>query len=125
MVKVYVALLTLLVACAPVERGGDLSVEAVHAMLSSDTSTMLVDVRTAEEYRAGHLRNCTLMDFYQADVRARLRALPRDRSIVLYCRSGRRSADAKRYMDSLGYTRVYNMLGGIVAWQQHNYPLEH
>lgn len=125
MIKVHVALLTLLIACAPAEHGGDLSVDAVRAMLSRDTTTMLIDVRTAEEYRAGHLRNCTLMDFYQADVRVRLRALPKDRSVVLYCRSGRRSADAKRYLDSLGYTRVYNMLGGIVAWQQHNYPLEH
>ena len=124
MIKVRLVLLTLLVACAPVEYGRDLSADAVAAMLKSDTSAMLVDVRTPEEYAEGHLRNSTLMDYYRADIHDRLRSLPKDRSVVLYCRSGRRSADAKHYLDSLGYTRVFNMLGGIVAWQEHNHPVE-
>jgi len=124
MIKVHVALLTLLIGCAPADHGRDLSADAVAAMLKSDTTAMLVDVRTHEEYAEGHLRNSTLMDYYRADIHDRLRSLPKDRSVVLYCRSGRRSADAKYYLDSLGYTRVYNMLGGIVAWQKHNHPVE-
>ena len=105
------------------KEGGDVSARDVAKMLRKDPSVMLVDVRTPEEYQQGHLKGCKLMNYYDADFRERAKKLPKDKRIVLYCRSGRRSADAMTYLASIGYSRVYNMLGGIIAWQKDRQPV--
>lgn len=114
-------LLTL--SLASVKEGGDVSARDVAKMLRKDPSIILVDVRTPEEYQQGHLKGCKLMNYYDADFRERAKKLPKDKRIVLYCRSGRRSADAMTYLTSIGYSRVYNMLGGIIAWQKDRQPV--
>lgn len=113
----------LMLSLASVKEGGDVSPRDVAKMLRNDTSVILVDVRTPEEYQQGHLKGSRLMNFYDADFRERAKKLPKDKRIVLYCRSGRRSADAMTYLTSIGYSRVYNMLGGIIAWQKDRQPV--
>ncbi len=58
-------------------------------------------------------------------IEGRTRELPQDRtaSIVLYCRSGSMSATAAETLVRLGYTRVFNLEGGFLAWQQAGYPV--
>ncbi|MFM8771671.1 MAG: rhodanese-like domain-containing protein [Candidatus Kapaibacterium sp.] len=114
-------LLTLSLASA--KEGGDVTPQEVAKMLRKDRSVILLDVRTPEEYKQGHLKGCKLMNFYDADFRDRAKKLPKDKRIVLYCRSGRRSADAMSYLTSIGYSRVFNMLGGIIAWQKDRQPV--
>lgn len=114
-------LLTLSLTSA--KEGGDVTPREVTRMLRKDSTVILVDVRTPEEYKQGHLKGCKLMNFYDADFRERAKKLPKDRRIVLYCRSGRRSADAMSYLVSIGYSRVFNMLGGIIAWQKDRQPV--
>jgi phage shock protein E len=59
-------------------------------------------------------------------IEARIRELPKDRMapIVLYCRSGAMSATAAETLVRLGYTRVFNLEGGFLAWQQAGYPVK-
>jgi len=58
------------------------------------------------------------------DIEARLNELPqRDAKIVVYCRSGATSAKAARELVRLGYSNVWNLRGGMIAWQQAGYPL--
>ena len=76
---------------------------------------VLLDARTQEEYDEGHIESATLLP-YDAIV-ADSAALPADKdaTIIVYCRSGRRSAIAARMLADLGYTRIYD-LGGIQSW---------
>ena len=91
--------------------------------MRSDTSVVVVDVRTPEEYAQGHIRNSRQIDYYSSEFQARLQALPKDKAVVLYCHSGRRSKDAMSFLESIGYSRVFNLLGGTVAWKRDGLPL--
>ena len=72
---------------------------------------MLVDVRTPEEYSQGHLQGSVNIPYDQLAARVDEIDQDKDRDIVLYCRSGRRSGLAKRTLESLGYTNVLNAGG--------------
>lgn len=84
---------------------------------------VVLDVRTAEEYRAGHLPNAFRLDYYQPDFRERLADLERDVPYLIYCRIGVRSARTYQMMSELGFTQVYELRGGIRAWRQAGLPL--
>lgn len=75
----------------------------------------LVDVRTAEEFAAGHIEGA--INVANESIGTEMpEALPdKDATIVVYCRSGRRSADAAAKLAAIGYTQVYDM-GGIIDW---------
>ena len=77
---------------------------------------VVLDVRTAEEYSAGHLEGATLIDFYGADFAAQIAELDRDTPYLLYCRSGNRSGQTRALMADLGFTDVADVEGGILAW---------
>jgi phage shock protein E len=72
---------------------------------------MLVDVRTPEEYSQGHLQDSVNIPYDQLAARVNEIDQDKDRDIVVYCRSGRRSSLAKRTLESLGYTNVLNAGG--------------
>jgi len=79
---------------------------------------VLLDVRTAAEYAEGHIEGAVLIDQKQDDfVEKAKAALPIDKTIAIYCRSGRRSADAAGKLADIGYKCV-NLKGGIIAWKE-------
>jgi rhodanese-related sulfurtransferase len=80
----------------------------------------LIDVRTAEEYAAGHLfgaMNIPLAEFQQ-DLDSWLPRLPREVPIILYCLAGGRSLQAATILVEAGLTNVLNLTGGITAWDE-------
>ncbi len=81
---------------------------------------LLLDVRTPEEFAGGHIEgavNIALQSLSQ-----RLPELPTDRPVVIYCRSGNRSATAAHLLTRAGYHDLYD-LGGIIAWQAQGLPI--
>lgn len=111
------------IAPSPVSEGGNLSPKQLTEVLRRDTTVIVIDVRTPEEYNQGHLRKSRLIDFYNAEFHAKLQTLPNNKTIVLYCRSGRRSEDAMKFLTSIGYSRVYHLHGGILAWKKERLPV--
>ena len=81
---------------------------------------VLIDVRTPEEYAGGHITNSVNISVQTLE--SRLDEVPTDKTIVVYCHSGNRSATASRILESAGYTDIKD-LGGIFAWQQAGYPI--
>ncbi|MGL6277938.1 MAG: rhodanese-like domain-containing protein [Gaiella sp.] len=84
----------------------------------------VLDVRTPEEFSAGHLAGATLIDFYEPDFEQRIDELDRDTAYVVYCRSGNRSGQAAALMRELGFTAVTDVDGGIEAWEAAGLPVE-
>jgi SulP family sulfate permease len=84
-------------------------------------SPLLVDVREESEYDHGHIPNTRLIPLRM--IRDNGRQLPRDRPVIFVCRSGRRSIRAASIMQDLGYSNVYNLKGGMLAWEAAGYPI--
>ncbi len=97
-------------------------VAAVKALLGRD-DVLIIDVREQAEYDAGHIPGVTLIPMNQ--VANRLAEIPKDKPVIVTCRSGNRSSQVVDFLrQQQGYTNVHNMQGGIVAWQQAGYPVE-
>jgi rhodanese-related sulfurtransferase len=76
---------------------------------------VILDVRTQEEYAEGHIPDALLLPDTELKQRAEELLPDKDQTILVYCRSGRRSASAAKLMVELGYTEVYDF-GGILDW---------
>jgi rhodanese-related sulfurtransferase len=83
--------------------------------LSGQELVLLLDVRTQAEYDQGHIAGAVLIPNTELSRRAPAELPDKDALIILYCRSGNRSATATRELADLGYSRVYD-LGGIIDW---------
>jgi rhodanese-related sulfurtransferase len=87
---------------------------------------ILLDVRTPEEFEEIHLENALLLPVQKLSQNTLeeigLGQDAKSKEIVIYCRSGARSKQAYDIMDSLGYTNIKSVAGGIIHWQEDNYP---
>ena len=93
------------------------------AELIADSSVVILDVRTASEFAEGHIQGAILIDQGQPDFMEKAKAaLPKDKTIAVYCRSGRRSANAAGKLADVGYKCV-NLKGVIIAWKDANMPV--
>lgn len=93
------------------------------AELMNDSNVVVLDVRTADEFKDGHLVGALNIDQAQGDFIQKVKeALPTDRTIAVYCRSGRRSANAAGRLAAEGYKAV-NLKGGILAWKEAKMPV--
>jgi phage shock protein E len=86
---------------------------------SGSASYMLIDVRTPEEFASGHISGA--INISVETLPNRLSEVPRDKTIIVYCRSGNRSATASSILSQAGYNPIYD-LGGILAWTAAGLP---
>ncbi|MEW6052061.1 MAG: rhodanese-like domain-containing protein [Candidatus Zixiibacteriota bacterium] len=98
------------------------TVEQLHQKANSDHEIYLLDVRTEPEFLTERLQFADERIPFDS-LGASLDLLPADKNAEIYtfCRSGRRSAIAAGYLRSVGYTRVFNVEGGINAWKAAGY----
>ena len=91
--------------------------------LLKNPDVVVLDVRTAAEFKEGHIENAINIDQSQSDfVENVKKQFATDRQIAVYCRSGRRSANAANRLAAEGYT-VVNLSGGILAWREAGMPV--
>lgn len=81
-----------------------------------------LDVRRLDEWEDYHIPNTTLIPL--EDLSSHLGELPRDQEIVVVCRTGNRSAQARDFLRSAGFPNVTSMAGGVERWSALNYPIE-
>ena len=98
---------------------GDITVQDAFDLIEREHANpdfAIVDVRTPTEYAEGHLENAVNINFNADDFEDRISELDRDKTYVIYCRSGVRSAGARDVMERLDFREVYNVLEGIIGW---------
>lgn len=88
--------------------------KAAKEMLGTE-DVIILDVRTPEEYKEGHIPDAVLLPDYDLSQKAGEQLPDKTAKILVYCRSGRRSASAAKELIELGYTAVYDF-GGIIDW---------
>jgi len=105
----------------PIASAACLDVSQVEGLLA-DSTPLVLDVREPGEYRLGHMREARSLPLRLLFPEAP--RLPRDRPILLLCRSGRRSRRAMRFLLDLGFEDLWLLKGGILSWKAAGRPLE-
>ena len=105
------------------QRGGQGISPAQATQLMNREDALVIDVRDAGEFAAGHVPNARHIPL--ADLEKRLGELEsfKDKPVIVNCQSGGRSVNACAVLAKAGFTRVHNLDGGIQAWEQANMPL--
>lgn len=88
---------------------------------SGEQAPFVLDVRAPEEYVTGHVPGAVNIPYDQ--VAARLAEVPKDKDVVLYCRSGRRAGMAAEVLAANGYTRLKHLEGDMPAWIEKGRPV--
>lgn len=83
-----------------------------------DTQGVLIDVRTPKEFIEDHIENARNINFYDSRFMTRIKSLNKDQPVFIYCRSGARSARAAKKMIKSGFSMIYDLKGGFLAWQK-------
>ena len=85
-------------------------------------AAQLLDVRTSDEWNEGIIEGAMMLDFYQEDFENSLSKLNKEEPVAVYCKSGGRSGQTMAMMNKLGFKEVYNLDGGIGAWNKADKP---
>jgi rhodanese-related sulfurtransferase len=91
--------------------------------MSTASGVTVLDVRTPEEFREGHLKGAVLIPLAELSNRLGELESRREQPFLVYCRAGGRSAAACRVLRKSGFSRIANLQGGIDAWQGKGYPI--
>lgn len=101
-------------------QGQKITPDAFQKKLTEEKDAYLLDVRTPQEYRDGHLANFINMDYYEAGFSNELEKLNTDNPVFVYCRSGKRSGETVKMLQKMGFKEIYDLKGGITAWIEDN-----
>ncbi len=107
---------------APLALDPDVTVQTVADVKDRD-DVLVLDVREDWEYNEKHIPGVLWMPMNT--VPNRLSEIPKDKEVIVTCRSGNRSGQVVDFLREQGFTNVHNMTGGIVAWESAGLPVEH
>lgn len=88
-----------------------------------DKDLQLVDVRTAKEVMTGRIAGAVNIDYFGENFKNEIAKLDKEKAIAVYCRSGNRSGRATNILKDLGFTKIYNLNGGMKAWESKKMPV--
>ena len=88
--------------------------------LMKHKDAVLIDVRTSKEIAQGKINGALEMNVLDASFRKKIQPMHKEKTYLMYCRSGQRSGKACRIMAQEGFTNLYNLEGGYNAWQAKN-----
>ena len=92
--------------------------------LRAQTNTVVLDVRTEKEFKAGHIPGAVNLDFNAPDFAKQAAALDKSKTYLVHCAGGVRSAKACNVMDKIAFTNVVNLEPGFKAWEKAGKPVQ-
>lgn len=101
-----------------------LSADEFNGQFKDYPESILLDIRTPEEYAKGHLLKAINVDWLSGEFEARISTLDTASRVFIYCLGGGRSASAALKMKEMGFKEIYELEGGILMWRAANLPEE-
>ena len=103
----------------------DVSNDEFAALIATKEGALLLDVRTPEEWNEGHLEGAAHADYWGDDTafETAMNAIPRDRTVLVYCAGGGRSGLTAKELIEAGHQEVYNLEDGISGWEGQGLPV--
>jgi len=111
--------------CVQVRIIEDITTQEAFTLIQNNKNNpdfVIIDVRTPEEFASEHIENALNIDYYSETFRDELNKLDKNKTYLVYCRSGGRSGNASTIMKKLNFREAYNMLGGINVWKSEGLP---
>ena len=99
------------------------SISPTEAVRLMNSGAQLIDIRKREDYDAGHLAGAKHVPGDTIADGAKALERYKDKVVIAYCESGMTGGSAARHLGRLGFTKVFNLRGGIAAWRQENLPV--
>ncbi len=96
---------------------GTVEIISVENLDKVDANVQLIDVRTPQEYGNGYIKNAKNINFFDDDFMQMMGELDKNQPVYIYCKSGVRSGKAASKLKAAGFTKVYDLDGGIVNWE--------
>lgn len=115
-ILLFVAMFCLLTACGKGESNIYSKITGDEAAKMMTEDVFILDVRTQEEFDEGHIKDAVLLPDYEIKDRAAEVITDKEQTILVYCRTGRRSEAAAKELIALGYTAVYDFGGITTDW---------
>lgn len=100
---------------------GDVTVQEARSLIEDKPDLVILDVRTASEFEDGHIEGA--VNIPVQELSARLDELSNEDELLVYCRTGNRSAQAVDILQDVGFTKIYHMNAGITGWIEAGYPV--
>jgi rhodanese-related sulfurtransferase len=100
-----------------------ISPQQVYDAIYKDRSIQLIDVRTPEEFKGNHLKGAQNICVTSADFKEKVKILDKNKPVYVYCNRGGQSAQAAIALKELGFTKIYDMEGGILLWEENKLEL--
>jgi rhodanese-related sulfurtransferase len=97
-----------------------LSPDDFEKLLKTDKTVQLVDVRTPQEVAIGHIEKAININIADTDFQAKISQLDKTKPVAVYCGVGGRSGKAAAMLTTLGFTKIYDLQGGMTAWKGQN-----
>ena len=110
-------------AAATAGKSSLLTQDQALALLKEKKDLVLLDVRTGDEFKTGHLEGATLMDFLNEGFAKQVQSLDKTKPYLVYCALGGRSKRAVVKLRELGFTHVYDLAGGFNEWLKAGKPV--
>lgn len=101
-------------------KSGSISVISPAEFKEKSVNQILVDVRTPEEFKEGHIEGAININFNDATFLEKISKLDKSKPVYVYCRSGKRSSAASAEMSKAGFKNLYDLEGGILNWEKNN-----
>ena len=86
------------------------------------STSILIDVRTIEEYNGGHIESAKNIDFNSSNFDSEIARIDKEKTVFVYCLSGGRSSAAVSFLEKKGYKNVIELVGGMMAWRSEGLP---
>ena len=111
-------------SASPAKKYKNVDPETFDKMRKTAKDAVVLDVRTKEEYKQGHIPGSVQIDFNSPDFEKELGKLDKNKTYLVHCAAGGRSARACKKMDTMDFPKLYNLEGGMGAWEKAGKPVE-
>lgn len=109
---------------APVAAPKNVTINEAEKIIKTDPKVVVIDVRTPEEFKTGHIAGAKNIDFNGNDFEKQIEALDKSKTYIVHCAAGGRSAQACKIIEQVKLPSVYHMNEGFKAWEKAGKPVE-
>ena len=102
----------------------ELDSKQASVMITKDSKLIILDVRTADEFKEGHLKGAINIDIRQPDALSKIDKLDHNAKYIVHCRTNHRSTTAVDHMVKSGFKTVYQMMDGYTGWAANNLEIQ-